>query len=106
MAEIERISGVGFEAGLLVAEVFKATMKVPAAERDSFLKNTAVFMRRFFEDHGHKVNHFNITVEADSKVKAIVRRSKGDVVVEEVVVHVVQGGIGPGGTAYDASSYI
>ena len=106
MPNIERLGGGRFEAGLIIAEAFKFTMKVPQASKRSFLEDPARFMWRFFEENGHTVNGFNITVAEDKRVKELVTRSRGDAEVQAVAVHVVEGGIGSDGHAYSISQYI
>lgn len=91
--DIRRITGPGMEAGYIISEVFRARMIITSEMRKTFLQDPARFMARFFEQRGHRVNGFNITVTADERVRRLVSASTTDTELEEIVVHVVQGGV-------------
>lgn len=91
--DIQRITTSAMEAGYIVSEVFRARMVITQEMKATFLKDPARFMALFFEQRGHRVNGFNITLAADQRVRKIVTASDGDVELHEVVVHVVQGGV-------------
>lgn len=91
--DIRRATGPGMEAGYIISELFRARMIITQEMKATFLEDTARFMARFFEQRGHRVNGFNITVAADARVRKLVSASTGDVQLEEIVVHVVQGGV-------------
>ena len=107
--DIQRLSSPASEAGLLIYEAFNVRMRITPEMKGAFLKDTARFMAQFFEQRGHKVNGFQVTVTADNRMRKTVEASHGEVELSEIVVHVVQGGVSntlPPPTAHGVSNYI
>ena len=70
--DIQRFTSPASEAGLLVYEAFNVRMRITPEMKGAFLKDTARFMAQFFEQRGHKVNGFQVTVPADNRMRKTV----------------------------------
>lgn len=108
--DIRRINEPRMETGLIISEAFRVRMIITPEMKATFLQDPARFMARFFEQRGHLVNRFDITVTANERLRRIISASTTDVELNEVVVHVVQGGVMSAGTpphlTLEASQYL
>jgi hypothetical protein len=75
-------------------EVFAPEIKLTQRQRKAFRKDPSTYLRRLFEEQGHKVNDFAITTEAERKAIEILDGAPqgGTGSFFPVIVHIVEGG--------------